>query len=174
MGVEGMCSNIYFNSFREMLKCNITFEGRNRRPPRDPVNSLLSLTYTFLTKDMCLIIDNESFESYLGFLHGIRYGRKSLALDLVEEWRQPIGDRLVLKLLNKRMLSEDDFREGDERGIYLNENGFRKFCSEYGKTMSGKGTEGTNYRLLMKKQTWKWREALKEGGVYEPYKYEIV
>ncbi len=97
-----------------------------------------------------MLIVSESFESYLGFLHGIRYGRKSLALDLVEEWRQPIGDRFVLKLLNKSMLSIDDFRETDERGIYLNENGFRKFCTEYEKFLTGKGTKREVFEGLLK------------------------
>ena len=68
MGIEGLCSNIYFQCFRHMLKCAFNFENRNRRPPRDPVNALLSLAYTFLTKDMCTLIEGESFEAYLGFL----------------------------------------------------------------------------------------------------------
>ena len=77
LGVEGICSNIYFSAFGHMLKCDFDFNGRNRRPPKDPVNVIISLAYTFLTKEMCSALDAESFETYLGFLHGIRYGRKS-------------------------------------------------------------------------------------------------
>ena len=101
MGTEGICSQIYFGAFARMLKCDFRndaymFRGRNRRPPKDPVNVILSLAYTFLTREVCSILEAESFEPYLGFLHGIRYGRKSLALDLMEEFRQPVIDRLVL------------------------------------------------------------------------------
>lgn len=87
LGVEGICSNIYFGAFGQMLKCDFQFHGRNRRPPKDPINVMISLAYTFLTKEMCGALDAESFEPYLGFLHGIRYGRKSLALDMIEEFR---------------------------------------------------------------------------------------
>lgn len=85
LGVEGICSNIYFGAFGKMLKSDFTFHGRNRRPPKDPVNVIISLGYTFLTKEVSNALDAESFEAYLGFLHGIRYGRKSLALDIVED-----------------------------------------------------------------------------------------
>lgn len=98
LGTEGICSNIYFGVFGKMLKGDILFSGRNRRPPKDPANAIISLTYTFLTKEICTALDSESFETYLGFLHGIRYGRKSLALDIVEEFRQPVADRFVLQI----------------------------------------------------------------------------
>ena len=74
LGIEGICSNIYFRAFGQMLKCEFHFQGRNRRPPKDPVNVLLSLAYTFLTKEVCSVLEAESFEPYLGFLHGIRMG----------------------------------------------------------------------------------------------------
>ena len=117
MGVEGFCSNIYFGAFSKMLKCDFSFNNRNRRPPRDPVNAILSLAYTFLTRDMCNLLESESFETYLGFLHGIRYGRKSLALDMIEEFRQPAIDRLVLHIFNKRILNKFDFEDKDD-GVF--------------------------------------------------------
>lgn len=117
MGIEGFASQIYFKTYGQMFKSEIKFNGRNRRPPRDPINAVLSLAYTFLTRDMCSILDSQSFETYLGFLHGIRYGRKSLALDLIEVFRQPVVDRLILRLFNKRVLTKYDFRDDDEEGI---------------------------------------------------------
>lgn len=173
MGVEGLCSNIYFQCFRHMLKCHFNFEKRNRRPPKDPVNAILSLTYTFLTKDMCTIIEGESFEVYLGFLHGIRYGRKSLALDLIEEWRQPAADRLVLWLFNKKILSEKDFKEDEENGIFLNEDGFKKFCTEYEKWMTGLNYKGKSFRFLMKLQVINLKKAFEDGNKYIPFHYEL-
>ena len=90
MGVEGICSNIYFHSYAQMFSCEFKFEKRSRRPPKNPINVLLSLGYTLLTKEVTNALETQSFETYLGFLHGIRYGRKSLALDLVEEFRHMI------------------------------------------------------------------------------------
>lgn len=172
MGIEGLCSNIYFQCFRHMLKCNFSFEKRSRRPPRDPVNAILSLTYTFLTKDMCTIIEGESFEAYLGFLHGIRYGRKSLALDLIEEWRQPVADRLVLRLFNKKMLSESDFKEDTGDGVFLSEKGFKKFCTEYERWMTGLNYKGKSFRFLMKHQAANLKKTFENGEKYVPFMYE--
>lgn len=173
MGVEGLCSNIYFSCFKQMLKCDIEFESRNRRPPRDPVNALLSLAYTFLTKDMCTLLDSESFETYLGFLHGIRYGRKSLALDMIEEWRQPIVDRLVLRLFNLKILTRDDFENVEQEGVYLTEEGFKKFCREYEKYMDIPVIDGKNFRILMRQQVAVLKKGLQKGIEYIPFRYEI-
>lgn len=171
MGIEGLCSNIYFHCFRHMLKNGMSFEKRVRRPPRDPVNALLSLTYTFLVKDMSAVLEGYSFEMYLGFLHGIRYGRKSLALDMIEEWRQPVADRLVLRLFNKGMMTEGDFQENTGDGVFLYEDGFRKFCNEYERWMREPKNNGKSYRLLMKNQAGMLKKSLEEGGMYSPFRY---
>lgn len=140
LGIEGICSNIYFRAFGYMLKCEFAFHGRNRRPPKDPVNVIISLAYTFLTKEVCNALEAESFEPYLGFLHGIRYGRKSLALDMMEEFRQPAVDRLVLLLFNKHMIGKYDFDIPEDGRIFLNEDGFKKFRTEYERWMNGRNT----------------------------------
>jgi len=171
MGIEGICSSIYFHCFRHMLKNGMSFEKRVRRPPRDPVNALLSLTYTFLLKDMSAVLEGYSFEMYLGFLHGIRYGRKSLALDMIEEWRQPVADRLVLRLFNKGMMSEGDFQEDTGDGVFLYEDGFQKFCNEYERWMRDPKDNGGSYRLLMKKQAGMLKKSLEEGDIYVPFRY---
>lgn len=173
LGVEGICSNIYFSAFGHMLKCDFDFNGRNRRPPKDPVNVIISLAYTFLTKEMCSALDAESFETYLGFLHGIRYGRKSLALDMIEEFRQPAVDRLVLLLFNKRMIGKYDFEFPEEGGVILNEDGFRKFCTEYERWMNGKNsTSGEkSFRSQIQKQVAGLKKAISKGEEYSPYQW---
>lgn len=171
MGVEGLASTIYFRSFGHMFKSELRFNGRNRRPPRDPVNAVLSLTYTFMTRDMCSILDGQSFESYLGFLHGIRYGRKSLALDLIEVFRQPCADQLVLRLFNRQILTGYDFEEETEDGIYLNTDGFQKFCYEYEKWMNDR-RHGDSWRILMQKQTQKLKETIQEGTDFAVWNWE--
>ena len=173
LGIEGMCSNIYFRSFGHMFHCDFEFRGRNRRPPRDPINVMISLGYTFLTKEVSSALESESFEMYLGFLHGIRYGRKSLALDIVEEFRQPVIDRMVLKLFNKRMLSKYDFETEGER-VILNTEGFRKFCTEYEKWMSGKNDDAnvSGFRRLIRGQAALLKQSIQKGTDYVPFSLE--
>ena len=176
MGTEGVCSQIYFGAFGKMLKCNFrsdahVFKGRNRRPPRDPVNIILSLAYTFLTREVCSILEAESFEPYLGFLHGIRYGRKSLALDLVEEFRQPAVDRFVLTMFNRQMISMYDFEDGEDNRVVLNEEGYRKFCYEYERWMTGRNRVSgeSSFRSCMRKQVTAFRRSIQKKEPYYTY-----
>lgn len=173
MGIEGFCSHVYFQAYGKMMKGTFTFEGRNRRPPRDPVNVILSLGYTFLTREVSMALEAEAFEMYLGFLHGIRYGRKSLALDMVEEFRQPVVDRMTLRLFNKGMLGKYHFEVmGDE--VRLNEEGFNIFCIEFERWMSDKTLSGekSGFRSLIRGQSAKLKDSLKSGDVYNPYEWE--
>lgn len=176
LGMEGMCSNYYFSCFAHMVQCQIPFKGRNRRPPKDPVNVILSLAYTFLTREVCGILEAESFEVYLGFLHGIRYGRKSLALDIVEEFRQPVADRFVIRCFNRRMINEYDFEIEEDR-VLLSEDGFRKFCMEYERWMSKASVNGKSFRQIIKRQGADLKKAVQYGDPYLPFSlganYEI-
>lgn len=173
MGLEGMASNLYFRAFGRMFKCEFTFDGRNRRPPRDPINVMISLGYTFLTQEVSNALEGEAFEMYLGFLHGIRYGRKSLPLDLVEEFRQPVVDRMTVRMFNKRMIQKYDFTFEDD-AVILNEDGFRKFCKEFERWMTDKNCSGEvkSYRQIIQEQAAKLKRAIQEKGVYEPYRLE--
>lgn len=173
LGVEGMCSNIYFGTFGHMFKCRIRFEGRNRRPPRDPINVILSLAYTFLTKEICAAMDAESFEMYLGFLHGIRYGRKSLALDIIEEFRQPVVDRMVIRMFNKGMITEFDFDdEGDQ--ILLNKDGFSSFCSYYEKWMHDKSFNNgqSSFNDVIRQQIAQLKKSIQRHEDYVPFAWK--
>ena len=174
LGIEGICSNVYFHSYGAMFKSNIKFEKRSRRPPKDPANVILSLAYTLLTKEVCGVLDAESFEPYLGFLHGVRYGRKSLALDIVEEFRQPMADRLVLKVFNKRILSEYDFEYDDDNQIVLSEEGFRRFCMAYEKWITGRDvTSGDrSFRSRIRQQSAHLKSSLLNSQIYKPYKWK--
>lgn len=173
LGIEGICSNIYFGAFGRMFKGEIRFCGRNRRPPRDPINVMISLGYTFLTKEVSNALDSESFEMYLGFLHGIRYGRKSLALDIVEEFRQPVVDRLVIHFFNKRIFTEFDFSTEDD-GILLNEDGFKKFCKEFERWMTDKSFAGNemSFRSRIREQTGQLKRAIQNDKPYLPFRWE--
>jgi CRISPR-associated protein Cas1 len=120
LGIEGSAARVYFGEFSGMIKpgqepgeessgFSFDFEGRNRRPPRDPVNALLSLAYSMLAKDLTVACYAVGFDPYLGFYHQLRHGRPALALDLMEPFRPLIADSAVLSALNTRMVTEKDF-----------------------------------------------------------------
>jgi CRISPR-associated protein Cas1 len=111
MGLEGMAAKVYFAGFARLLRGGETFqlEGRNRRPPTDPVNALLSFVYALLIKELTITVQAMGFDPFLGFLHQPRYGRPSLALDLAEEFRPLVGDSVVLTLINNEEVSPKSF-----------------------------------------------------------------
>ena len=114
LGLEGQAAALYFANFGRMLKARapgaaFDFTARNRRPPRDPVNCLLSFAYAILAKDCFSAACTVGFDPYMGFYHVGRHGRPSLALDLMEEFRPVIADSVVLNLINNGMLTAGDF-----------------------------------------------------------------
>ncbi len=110
-GVEGIASRVYFGIFGQGLTNPLfAFQGRNRRPPRDPVNAVLSFLYTLLAQRAEAAARGAGLEPFVGFLHDAGRGRAACAFDLVEEWRPPV-DRLVLTLFNRRQLAPEDFRD---------------------------------------------------------------
>jgi CRISPR-associated protein Cas1 len=111
LGIEGMAAKVYFGGFARLFKRGDAFrlEGRNRRPPTDPVNALLSFVYAILTKELTIACQSVGFDPHLGFLHRPRYGRPSLALDLAEEFRPLVADSVVLTLINNEEVSPKSF-----------------------------------------------------------------
>lgn len=110
LGVEGLAAKHYFGSFPKMLKSDdINFEGRDRRPPRNPANAVLSFCYAVLCKEATVALHRVGLDPYQGFFHQPRYGRPSLALDLMEEFRPLIADSVTLTLFNTQRLTNDDF-----------------------------------------------------------------
>jgi len=130
MGEEGIAANEYFHVFPNLIlqqKEQFPFHGRNRRPPKDAVNALLSLSYTLLGNDMESALETVGLDPYVGFLHTLLPGRASLALDMIEELRAYCGDRFVLSLINRRQLSSKDFLYQGDQGVTLTENGRKTF-----------------------------------------------
>lgn len=111
MGIEGAGAAAYFKGFGTLLNKPWTFNGRHKRPPTDPVNALLSYGYTILTNQTVAAAHIVGFDPYVGFLHSTQYGKPALALDIVEMFRAPIVDSVVLTLLNNRALTPEDFTE---------------------------------------------------------------
>lgn len=117
-GIEGDAASIYFDVFPYLIlnqKSDFPFNGRNRRPPKDAVNAMLSFVYTLIANDVAAALETVGLDPYVGFLHTLRPGRTSLALDVMEELRAYLGDRLVLSLINRRQVNAKDFLfQGDE------------------------------------------------------------
>lgn len=111
LGLEGMAAKSYFGGFAKLLKSSSAFDitGRNRRPPRDPTNALLSFVYALLTKELTVAAQSVGFDPMLGFYHRPRYGRPSLALDVCEEFRPLLADSTVLTLINNGEVTESSF-----------------------------------------------------------------
>ncbi len=135
LGLEGQAASLYFGEFGRMLKGQgpgrpFDFRTRNRRPPRDPVNALLSFAFAILAKDCFSAACTVGFDPYCGFYHAGRHGRPSLALDLMEEFRSIIAESVVLTLINNAILSERDFLMWRD-ACQLTDAGRKKFFEAY-------------------------------------------
>lgn len=134
LGLEGAAAALYFGHFGGMLRgaggSEFDFTHRNRRPPRDPVNALLSLAYAILAKDLTIACHATGLDPMFGFYHRPRFGRPALALDLMEEFRPLVADSVVLTLINNRMLSPGDFLR-TRTSCNLNERGRATFFAAY-------------------------------------------
>lgn len=131
-GLEGEASARYYSVFNQLIlnqKEDFVFEGRNRRPPLDNVNALLSFAYTILANNCASALESVGLDSYVGFMHRDRPGRYSLALDLMEELRGPLADRLVLSLINTRVIQPKHFRSQPDGAVLLNDDGRKVFLN---------------------------------------------
>jgi len=124
-GAEGEAGNLYFSVFDHLIRspdAELRWRGRSRRPPLDPVNALLSFLYTLLTHDCRAACESVGLDPAVGFLHRDRPGRPSLALDLMEEFRPVLADRLALSLINRRQLRARDFERQDSGAVFLSDD----------------------------------------------------
>jgi CRISPR-associated protein Cas1 len=136
-GIEGINAKRYFSVFAEQLTdqvdSGIVFEGRTRRPPRDAVNCVLSFLYALLSHDVVSAVESVGLDPQIGYLHTLRPGRPSLALDLMEELRPILADRIAITLFNRRQLRETDFELLPGGAVSLGERGRRTVIAAYQK-----------------------------------------
>ena len=124
-GVEGEAAAKYFKTFNALLVAQrdaFTIQNRNRRPPLDPMNALLSFLYTLLAHDCTGALESVGLDPQIGFLHGLRPGRDSLALDLMEEFRAPLADRMALSLVNLQQLGPKDFKTSESGAVEMRDD----------------------------------------------------
>ncbi|NYI98243.1 CRISPR-associated protein Cas1 [Streptomonospora nanhaiensis] len=125
MGVEGAAARAYFEALALMIRkdTGLSFPGRIKRPPTDPVNALLSFLYGLVRSGVHGACEQVGLDPYVGFLHGIRPGKPALALDLMEEFRPAVADRLALTLINRRQVGPGDFETMEGGAVQLTEEG---------------------------------------------------
>ena len=179
MGYEGNCAKLYFKGLSQLVHPDFPFSGRNKQPPRDPFNSLLSFGYTLLLYDMYGAIVNKGLHPYAGFLHQDRRGHPALGSDLIEEWRAVIVDALVMSLLNQGTFSPEDFTQADETGgVYLNKQASKIFLKEYQKKLRvqtsylGTTVEKMSFRGAMQYQVNALTKAIEQNDLelYQPFR----
>lgn len=152
-GLEGVGANVYFGVLDDMIlrdKENFYYHGRNRRPPLDNVNAMLSFAYRLLTNDCASALESVGLDSYVGFMHRDRPGRVSLALDLMEELRPCVADRFVLTTINNGVLSADDFEKSESGAVRLTDTARKIFLEHW----QGRKREQIVHPYLEEKIPW--------------------
>lgn len=152
-GLEGEAAVQYFGVLDELVlsqKADFLFDGRNRRPPQDNVNAMLSFAYTLLANDCATALETNGLDAYVGFLHRDRAGRKSLALDLEEELRAPFADRFVLTLINNRIVQDKHFDRQESGTVLLNDTGRKLFLKHW----QEKKRDEITHPFLKEKMPW--------------------
>lgn len=152
-GLEGTGASAYFSIFGDMILRDgetFFFHGRNRRPPLDPVNALLSFAYSLLSSECASAVESVGLDAYVGFLHRDRPGRTSLASDLMEELRPCYADRFVLTLINNRVVQGDDFQQTESGAVLLKDEGRRRFL----KAWQERKREEIRHPFLEEKLPW--------------------
>ncbi len=134
-GIEGLAAREYFASWIQMLDKSWQFTGRNRRPPTDPVNALLSFAYALLRSQVTAAVHIAGLDPYIGYLHEVHHGQPAMVLDLMEEFRPLVADNLVLAAINNRSIQQKDFTES--LGAYrLSDNARKAFLQAFDRKMN--------------------------------------
>lgn len=152
-GIEGELSARYFSVFDELIlnqKEEFVFEGRNRRPPKDPVNAMLSFLYTVLAHDCASALESVGLDAYVGFMHRDRPGRESLALDMMEELRPVFVDRFVLTLINTREIQPKHFQRQAGGVILMTDEGRKVILTAW----QNRKKEEITHPYLKEKMPW--------------------
>lgn len=176
MGYEGIAARNYFSGLSALVKDDFKFNGRSRRPPKDPFNSMLSLGYTILMYVIYGEIENRGLSPYISFLHSIREKHPSLASDLMEEWRAVIADSVVMSLVQGKEIDIENFTSEEGKGVYLDKEGMKIFISKFEKKINSENRyitydgESSSFRRCIYIQTTRLVDAIenKDPSLYKP------
>lgn len=177
LGIEGSGARCYFEGLGASFKAEISFQGRKHRPAPDPANALLSFGYVILASRLAGLLEARGLDPCIGFLHELRPGRPSLALDLLEELRHPVVDRFVLRNCNLRVLRPEHFEPPDEDGgVRLTREGLRIFFAQWEdhllKPLREQGCpERISPQGILRRQVDRIAASLRTGEPYQPFLY---
>jgi CRISPR-associated protein Cas1 len=178
LGLEGSAARLYFEVLGTGFVGDIGLARRARRPPPDPANALLSFGYVLLGNLLASLLEARGLDPALGFYHRVRPGRPSLALDLLEELRHPVVDRLVLRLCNLRIVNRKMFEPDpkDMGGVRLTRIGLKRFLGEWDKALRRSlrdrdTTDGQSVTVLLRRQVDRLAADLRGGATYEPFRF---
>lgn len=152
-GYEGEAASIYFGVFDQLIlqqKKDFPFHGRNKRPPLDNMNAMLSFVYTLLTNTVASALESVGLDPYVGYLHTERPGRVSLALDMIEELRAVLADRFVLSLVNKKIVTGKSFKQKENGAVLLDDEFRKRLLAEW----QSKKKETLTHPYLKEKVEW--------------------
>lgn len=152
-GIEGELASRYFSVFDELIlnqKDDFMFQTRNRRPPMDRVNALLSFAYAVVERECANALRSVGLDPFVGFMHTDRPGRESMALDMMEEFRSILCDRFVLTLINTKTVRKDSFMKGDDGAVLLNDKGRKIFFNNW----QNRKRELITHPFLKEKMEW--------------------
>lgn len=180
LGYEGLGATLYFQAFATLLKRPFEFEKRTRRPPTDPINSLLSLGYTMLFENVHAMVEGVGLHTHFGNLHKPQSKRPSLVCDLVEEFRALVVDSLVAYLINSNIFTSEDFTPPDARGgVYLHPDALKRFLKHWEEKLQTEVVHPhtghkVSYRRCLELQVWEYVSCLMgECEVYRPMTWAI-
>lgn len=178
-GHEGNGARIYFAAYASLLKGPFALTERNRRPPKDPVNSLLSLGYTLLSQNVHAMVEGVGLHTHFGCLHTPRKNQPGLVCDLVEEFRAPIVDSFVAYLVNSKIFTPEDFTPPDARGgVYLHPDGLKRFLKHWEEHLQKQIKHPptgykVSYRRCFELQVWEYVACLTgEQDTYRAMRWE--
>ena len=179
LGYEGYAATTYFQAYATLLNGKFEFEKRTRRPPTDPVNSLMSLGYTLLSQNLHSMVETAGLHTHFGNLHLPQKTRPSLVCDLVEEFRALVVDSFVAYLINSNIFTPEDFTPPDDRGgVYLFPDGMKKFLKHWEDKLNEQVVHPhTGYKVSLRRcfelQVWEYIGCLMgERETYRPMQWE--
>lgn len=179
-GYEGKAATLYFQALGTLLTGEFTFTHRTRRPPTDPINSMLSLGYTLLSQNVSTSIQTAGLHTHYGNLHTPRDNHPALVSDLMEEFRAQLVDSFVLYLANKKIFVQEDFTAPDERGgVYLQSQALKKFLKHWEEKLQSEITHPhtgckVNFRRCVELQVREYISCLMgEVPVYRPMMWAL-
>ncbi len=176
LGLEGSASAKYFKILPKLLKNDFGFTKRIKHPPTDPLNILLSLGYSLLFNYVHSMINLVGFDPYQGFFHKYKFGHAALASDMMEELRAPVVDKLVVRMVNLKMIKERDFTKENGK-TRMSKDALKKYVTEFDNRLSAKQTHANSGKSLDFKQIIEWqcrqlaRVVLHKEPVYKPFIY---